>query len=130
MTIDAQTAADMAVAAITADIKSRTGVGVESEATRTWRELVLRAIQAAQVESEEARKVRAFVVSVADARKEFVMVDDGYVHWWPSLKPEMHGALAPYELRILADECDRRNARWHAQVCEGLGEMSQREKEG
>jgi hypothetical protein len=35
---------------------------------------------------------------------------------WPSAKPEHASHLSPYQLRILADELDRRNAPWQAVI--------------
>lgn len=42
------------------------------------------------------------------ARKEFVCLEDGFLYYWPSGS----GAIAPHELRIIADELDRLNKTW------------------
>ena len=57
---------------------------------------------------------RATACRLAEERSEFVTDVDGFVYWWPSAKPEHAGHLSPYQLRILADELDRRNAPWQA----------------
>lgn len=53
------------------------------------------------------------VIQMCDERDEFGPLEDGYVYYWPSAK---QGAIAAEELRIIADELDRRNAEWDAQV--------------
>lgn len=64
-------------------------------------------------------------VRVAQERNEFVTLEDGYVYWWPTLQAVQHpgggttgggGALSAHELRAIADELDRRNAAWDAQI--------------
>jgi hypothetical protein len=59
---------------------------------------------------------RATVCRLAEERGEFVTDVDGFVYWWPSAKPEHDGHLSPHQLRFLADELDRRNAPWQAQI--------------
>lgn len=44
---------------------------------------------------------------------EFVTLDDGFVYYWP---PTGCGALSAYQLREIADELDRRNAPWQADI--------------
>lgn len=44
--------------------------------------------------------------------KDFVMLECGYYHYWPT----GNGALAPWLLREIADELDRRNAAWDKEV--------------
>jgi hypothetical protein len=61
--------------------------------------------------SPEAENRR--IIAMLDARNEFGPLEDGYIYYWPS--PNM-GALASYQLRVIADELDRRNAEWDAQV--------------
>lgn len=46
------------------------------------------------------------------ASRDFVEDVDGYLYWWPSGQ----GHWAAYALRIVADELDRRNAPWDAEV--------------
>jgi hypothetical protein len=59
---------------------------------------------------------RAIVCRLAEEWGEFVTDVDGFVYWWPSAKPEHAGHFSPYQLRILADELDRRNAPWQAVI--------------
>lgn len=59
---------------------------------------------------------RATVCRLAEERGEFVTDVDGFIYWWPSAKTEHAGHLSPYQLRILADELDRRNAAWQAVI--------------
>ena len=59
---------------------------------------------------------RATVCRLAEKRGEFITDVDGFVYWWPSEKPEHAGHRSPYQLRILADELDRRNAPWQAMI--------------
>ncbi len=56
------------------------------------------------------------VCRLAEERGEFVTDVDGFVYWWSSAKPEHAGHLASDQLRFLADELDRRNAAWQAQI--------------
>ncbi len=46
--------------------------------------------------------------------EEFVTDVDGYVYWWPRDFP--YGHFAAHHLRAIADELDKRNAQWDAQV--------------
>lgn len=50
---------------------------------------------------------------ISHSRGDFVCGDDGYYVYWPS---KNDGALAPHQLRWLADELDAMNAVWHAIV--------------
>ena len=61
---------------------------------------------------EECRK--AFICAIEE---DFEKLDDGYVYYFKS-KP---GAIGSFELRAIADELDRRNAEWDAQVKRDLG---------
>lgn len=45
--------------------------------------------------------------------EHFVTVDDGFVAFWP--EPN-RGFLSAHDLRAIADELDRRNAPWAAEV--------------
>lgn len=55
----------------------------------------------------------AMFIATADSEGEFVTADDGYVVYWPNGCP---GAFNAWTLRAFADELDRRNAAWDAQV--------------
>lgn len=52
------------------------------------------------------------VIKCADGAGEFVPLEDGFVYYWPSGS----GALPAVALRALADELDRRNAAWNAEI--------------
>lgn len=60
----------------------------------------------------------ARIIQIADERGEFVRLEDGYLYWWPS--KDASGALSEDMLRALADELERRNADWHAEICRVL----------
>lgn len=62
---------------------------------------------------------RKRVLALSVQREEFVVLDDGYAHYWPHGSP--YGALTAWELRTLADELDRRNRLWDARLRRGLG---------
>lgn len=53
----------------------------------------------------------ARVISLADARDEFVQLEDGNTYYAPS---PGHGALPSWALRVLANEMDKRDASWNA----------------
>jgi hypothetical protein len=55
------------------------------------------------------------IIRMADERREFIQLEDGFIYWVPT---ENKGAFAPYILRILAQEIDRRNAPWQKQIDE------------
>lgn len=55
----------------------------------------------------------ARIIAMTDERKEFIHLEDGYLYFAPD---GSHGALSPWALRALADELDRRNAPWDAQI--------------
>ena len=67
------------------------------------------------METWEQTKERMF--RIADERKEFVHLEDGYVYYWP----DGDGALNPPILRAFADELDRRNTEWDAIVQKEVG---------
>jgi hypothetical protein len=50
----------------------------------------------------------------AEKMNEFVTLDDGFVYYWPS--GFAGGALSAYQLREIADELDRRNEAWQADI--------------
>lgn len=52
------------------------------------------------------------------AQQDFIAFEDGYLRYWPE---KIHGAFIAADLRIIADELDRRNAPWDAQVRAVLG---------
>lgn len=65
------------------------------------------------------------IIRLVEERKEFVMAEDGYIVYWPTMEPVKHasggstgggGFYPSYVLRAIADELDRRNAAWDAQV--------------
>lgn len=75
----------------------------------------------------------ADIVRLVEERKEFMMDVDGYVIYWPNTEPCTHasggttgggGAYSSYMLRAIADELDRRNAAWDAQVRADLERLS------
>jgi hypothetical protein len=54
------------------------------------------------------------IISIAKSRNEFVQDVDGFFYWWPN---SGHGGhLAAHHLRTLADELDRLNADWNAEI--------------
>lgn len=53
------------------------------------------------------------VIEVLDKRGDLVTLDDGFVCFWPLGNG---GALCSHDLRIVADELDRRNADWEKQI--------------
>jgi hypothetical protein len=67
---------------------------------------------------------------IVSERGEFATLEDGYVYFWPHMAAVRHadgsytgggGAIAAHELRAIADELDRRNAKWDAEVRADLG---------
>jgi hypothetical protein len=56
------------------------------------------------------------LITMCDERKELAPLEDGYLYYFPSVG----GAIAPWELRAIADELDRRNADWDRKVQEAL----------
>jgi malonyl CoA-acyl carrier protein transacylase len=54
----------------------------------------------------------ARIIELADNNEEFITDVDGFVKWWPKTQ----GCLTEHELRALADEMERRNAVWTAQI--------------
>lgn len=55
------------------------------------------------------------VLELAYDRNEFSPSDDGYFYWWHSAGG---GCISANDLRILADELDRLNAGWDAEITE------------
>lgn len=60
---------------------------------------------------------RARILAIEDERQTFGVDVDGFVKWWPASK----GYLESHHLRWIADELDRRNAPWVAQIERDLG---------
>lgn len=56
------------------------------------------------------------LIAKVDERKEFAYGEDGFVYY----NPENSGLIAAWELRVIADELDRRNADWKQQINEEL----------
>jgi len=54
------------------------------------------------------------IVKLIDERKEFVTGDDGFVVFWPT--NGICGAFTANNLRVIADELDRRNKEWESQL--------------
>lgn len=55
----------------------------------------------------------ARLIELAQAAQQFVTAEDGYVYYWPKA---CSGALSPWQLRLIAEELERRNAPWHARL--------------
>jgi hypothetical protein len=51
------------------------------------------------------------IIAMTEERGDFGPLEDGYQYYWSK-----HGALSAWELRVLADELDRRNTLWDADV--------------
>jgi hypothetical protein len=62
-----------------------------------------------QLENEQQRIVR-----LAHERGDIVAGDDGFYVYWPTRNTM--GAVDAHQLRILADELDRMNAPWQAEI--------------
>lgn len=52
------------------------------------------------------------------ANHDFQHLEDGYLYYWPG---QIRGAISAQILRLLADELDRNNAAWDAQVKKDVG---------
>ncbi len=55
------------------------------------------------------------LVALAQEKGDFVTGDDGFVFFWPT---GCRCGLAEWELRVLANELERRNADWSAKMDE------------
>lgn len=55
----------------------------------------------------------ARLIRITDERRDFVHDVDGYVYYLPN---GANGHLSAWMLRALADELDKRNAPWDAQI--------------
>jgi hypothetical protein len=58
------------------------------------------------------------IVEAAERGGDFTTLDDGYVYFWPT---SSCGAFSANDLRILADELDRRNKEWDDTVQKEIG---------
>jgi len=54
------------------------------------------------------------IVETANKMNEFVVGDDGFVMYWPA--GFAGGGFSAWHLRELADELDRRNEAWQADL--------------
>lgn len=68
---------------------------------------------------------RERLIKIIEERDEFVTFEDGYIYWWPEVKAVKHsdgtftsgsGGFSSAMLRIIADELDKRNAAWDAEI--------------
>ena len=59
------------------------------------------------------------LIKKAQAAGDFIPLEDGYYTWWPR---GLGGAMNAANLRELADELDRMNAAWDAEVRKDLEE--------
>lgn len=57
--------------------------------------------------------------------KDFVMLECGYWHYWPT----GNGALASWLLREIAEELDKRNEKWDKEVNEFFDKLEQKGEE-
>lgn len=64
-------------------------------------------------ESAQSKESRARVVRLAHERGDLVQGDDGFWIYWPT---RSMGAVSAHELRYIADELDRMNAPWQADI--------------
>jgi hypothetical protein len=63
---------------------------------------------------EEVAPHMSLIVELAEKYAEFITGDDGFVVYWPT--KEFGGSYTAHDLRSLADELDRRNAAWEAEL--------------
>lgn len=52
------------------------------------------------------------IIQIAEERGEFLYLEDGFLYY----APNGGGAISAHQLRILADELDRRNKDWEEQI--------------
>lgn len=60
-----------------------------------------------------------YIINKINKLNEIQYGGDGFVYYVPA-RP---GLIAAWELRVIADELDRRNADWKAQIDKELGEL-------
>lgn len=53
------------------------------------------------------------IIRKSEANGDFVTGDDGFVVFWPE---GQCGGFEAWHLRVIADELDRRNASWQAEI--------------
>lgn len=68
----------------------------------------------ASIQADADKFAMAMLIASADSEGEIIAGDDGLYVYWPT--GFSGGALSAWVLRGLADELDRRNEAWHAQV--------------
>jgi hypothetical protein len=54
------------------------------------------------------------IIQMSEERGDFVTAEDEFVYFWP--QRETLGMFAAYELRVLADELDKRNEAWNKNI--------------
>jgi Leu/Phe-tRNA-protein transferase len=67
--------------------------------------------------AEDSEDNRQRIIETCERALEFQSSDDGFIGWWPA---ETRGYLTSDDLRIIADELDKRNAEWQAQIDKDL----------
>jgi hypothetical protein len=74
--------------------------------------------------SNEEERLR--VIGLHESRGDFVTDVDGFVYYWPT---DTNGSQAAHHLRWIADELDRRNAPWQAQIDRYFNEQENKQKD-
>jgi hypothetical protein len=99
-------------------VRDRNSAGIFPAEFREWVEAHW---DDAASEAESAKPVPSKLIQKADITGDFITEVNGYVVWWPR---GLGGFLNAASLRELADELDRRNAAWDAQVRKDLEALS------
>lgn len=60
----------------------------------------------------QSEEYRQRVIAGCDKHDEIALLDDGFQYFWV----QGRGAMSAFDLRIIADELDRRNKAWQDQI--------------
>lgn len=64
------------------------------------------------------------IIEMAESLDEFIMLEDGFVYYWPVASK---GAISAQDLRIIAAELDRRNSAWEKDIEEYFDNMHEKD---
>jgi hypothetical protein len=61
------------------------------------------------------------IIARIDRLDQIARSADGYFYYWP---PDDNSCINAHMLRVIADELDRRNKEWNAQVDKAMNELT------
>ena len=74
---------------------------------------------------DRVKEHREKVIASCDENNEIGPMEDGFQYFWGK---KQYGAMSAADLRVIADELDRRNKGWEEQINRDLSRLISKEK--